>query len=73
MNFIEITDAWGDFTVLNPNYIIRIKAFEYHEPDHNLDMTAVQSVIEYGSGFLDVIYMNIKVKDVWGIIRNGLG
>ena len=61
---IKIYDYRGHFSVLNPSYIIRIRRCEPHSGYGD-----AKTVIEYGSGFLEVIFLNEDVQEVFEYIE----
>lgn len=67
-NFVKLYDNWGTLTVLNVANIIRIKEFPTSMADVD-SMSGVKSQVEYGSGFLDVVYMSEDVQGVYEIIQ----
>ena len=56
--FIKIYDNWGKFFVLNVANIICVRKFDGTDEDFK----GCKSVVEYGSGFMDNIYMSIDVQ-----------
>ena len=59
--FIKIYDKWGTCFVLNIDNIICVRKFDGTDPE----LEGCKSVIEYGSGFMDQIYMPIDVQDFY--------
>ena len=59
--FIKIYDNWGKFFVLNVANIICVRKFDGTDPD----FAGCKSIIEYGSGFIDNIYMSVDVQDFY--------
>ena len=59
--FIKIYDNWGTFSVLNVDHIVAV--IKYRGNDE--DFAGVKSVVQYGSGFMDEVYMSIDVQDFY--------
>ena len=59
--FIKIYDMWGKIFVLNTDNIICVRRFEGMDED----FAGCKSIVEYGSGFMDEIYMPIDVQDFY--------
>ena len=59
--FIQIYDHWGVLRVLNADNIICVRKFEGEDPD----FVGCKSIIEYGSGFMDIVYMTEDVQDFY--------
>ena len=61
--FIKIYDKWGTCFVLNTANIICVRRHVSHIVDEDFD--GVKSVVQYGSGFMDEIYMSVDVQDFY--------
>jgi hypothetical protein len=59
--FIKIYDNWGQFLVLNTANIICVRKYDGTDED----FAGCKSIVEYGSGYLDCIYMPIDVQDFY--------
>ncbi len=64
MELIKLTDYEGTAQYLNKDYIISIRPFNSFEKDDPR-----QSRVEYGSGFVDAIYMKENANVVAGMIE----
>ena len=61
--FIKIYDNWGTCFVLNTANIICVRKHVSCIVDEDFD--GVKSVVQYGSGFMDEIYMSVDVQDFY--------
>ena len=64
MELIKLIDTWGDIHYLNINHIISIRPFKSICEDNQAN-----SSIEYGSSWMNSIYMKEPVHEVASMIQ----
>ena len=63
---IRIVDFYNQVWFLNPNHIISVREFL---PPYDEDLKGVKSAIQFGSGFVDEIYLDKTIDEVYKIIE----
>lgn len=65
MDFIKFTDNWQRDIVLNVNHIIAVMPCL---DNTDKDFEGVRTRIQYGSGYMDEIYLSESVDEVFDLI-----